>query len=79
MEYQDNIEIYEYSNYGTQSVIYSREYSTSSETVENSIPVLIKGITPTNVRIKLVDEDNDYIKDVNARIGYYKYLEYLGK
>ena len=23
--------------------------------------------------------DNDYIKDVNARIGYYKYLEYLGK
>ena len=23
--------------------------------------------------------DNGYIKDVNARIGYYKYLEYLGK
>ena len=23
--------------------------------------------------------DNDYIKDVNARIGYYKYLEYLRK
>ena len=23
--------------------------------------------------------DNNYIKDVNARIGYYKYLEYIGK
>ena len=22
--------------------------------------------------------DNDYLKDVNARIGYYRYLEYLG-
>lgn len=23
--------------------------------------------------------DNNYIKDANARIGYYKYLEYIGK
>lgn len=60
--------VYEYSNYGVDKVIYGRVYSNSSKEVEASLPIYIKGITPTKIRIKLVSENDKYISGIKFYI-----------
>lgn len=64
-----NNSVYKYSNYGTEDAIYSRVYSSSRNNVEASLPVTIKGIDNTSVRIRVLDQDGNYI----SGIKYYIY------
>lgn len=66
--YTNTSEIYAYSDYGIKKSIYGRTYTTSSNNVETSIPVTIKGVTATDVRIKVLNEDNNYISGIKFNI-----------
>ena len=66
--YTNGNEIFEYSNYGAQKAIYGRQYSTQTKSVEASIPVYIKGVTPTKVNFELLDDDNDFISGIKFNI-----------
>lgn len=64
----NNDSVYMYSNYGVDEAIYGRTYSTSTNNVEESLVVTIDGIDNTKVRVKVLDENGDYIKNVKYNI-----------
>lgn len=61
--------VYQYSNYGSDPVIFGRSYSSTSNTIERSMIATIDGISQTNVRIKTIDSNGNYI----SGISYYIY------
>lgn len=60
--------VYKYTNYGVSDAIYGRVYTGSSSSIEASLPVTIEGITKTNVRISVLDNDGNYIKGLSYSI-----------
>lgn len=66
--YNNNNTIYQYTNYGSNPVIYARTYSNNSTNAEASLPVHIKGNDRTNIRINILDNNGDYIKNLTYYI-----------
>lgn len=66
--YDNNSKIYQYTNYGRDAVIYARTYSSSSNSVEASLPVQIKNTYRTNVRINILDNNDNYIRNLTYYI-----------
>ncbi len=60
--------VYKYSFYGGEDAIYGRVYTSSSNNIEASMPVTIKESTYQKVRIKVVDDDNNYLSGVKINI-----------
>lgn len=50
------------------AIIYSRNYFSSSKTVEASLPVNIKGVDKTRVRINILDDNENYIRNLSFYI-----------
>lgn len=63
-----NYSVYKYSNYGVNEAIYGRTYSSSSNKVEASLPVVFNNIENTKVRIKVLDDNRDYISGISFNI-----------
>lgn len=59
---------YSYSNYGNDSVIYGRVYTSNYNNVEASIPANIKGIGSTNVRISILNDNENFISGLTYNI-----------
>lgn len=59
---------YSYSNYGNDSVIYGRVYTNNYNNVEASIPANIKGIGSTNVRISILNDNENFISGLTYNI-----------
>ena len=59
---------YSYSNYGNDSVIYGRVYTNNYNNVEASIPANIKGIGSTNVRISILNDNENFISGLAYNI-----------
>ncbi len=59
---------YSYSNYGNDSVIYGRVYTNNYNNVEASIPANIKGIGSTNVRISILNDNENFIRGLTYNI-----------
>ncbi len=66
--YDNNNKVYQYTNYGSNPVIYGRNYSGSTNKVEASMPVFIKTSDKTNVRINILDKNDNYIRNLNYYI-----------
>lgn len=63
-----NSTVYQYSKYGATDVIYGRTYSSTSSEQEASIIARIKGFSKTNVKISVLDEKGDYIRNLKYNI-----------
>ena len=61
--------VYEYSNYGSTPVIYGRSYSSNYNTIEESMIAHVESIASSNVRIRTLDKNGNYI----SGISYYIY------
>ena len=64
----NNTKLYKYTNYGSTPVIYSRSISSNYENVEASIPIHISGIDRTNVRIHILNRDEEYLRNLKYYI-----------
>lgn len=60
--------VYKYSNYGVGEAISARTYSTNGDQIEASMPVNIKGVTSTNVRINILDNKGNNISGLSYSI-----------
>ena len=63
-----NNTVYKYSNNGAGEVVYARTYATNGNQIEASMPINIKGITTTNVRINILDKSGNYIRGLSYSI-----------
>lgn len=60
--------VYKYTNYGVGDAIYGRVYTSSSKSIEASLPVIITGSYKTNVRISVLNENGNYISGLSYSI-----------
>lgn len=62
--------VYKYSNYGYDEAIYGRVYTNNSSNVEESIVAKVNSIanTNTNVRIKVLDRNDNYINGIKYNV-----------
>lgn len=57
-----------YSQDGMNSVIYGRVYSSASNNVEASLPVVLTENNSSTVRVRIMDSYGDYVSGVNVKI-----------
>jgi len=60
--------LYKYTKYGTDAAIYGRVYSDNSDNEEASMIAKLEGVSKTNVRINVLDENSNYINGLKYEI-----------
>lgn len=60
--------VYKYTKYGVDDAIHGRVYSSNTNSEEASIIATINGVERTNVRISVLDENGNYIRNLKYNI-----------